>query len=47
MACLRVIYLKTKEKETNLEDTVLSSLPVTWGTIKGSNTKQGSCVLIS
>lgn len=46
MACLRVIYLKTKEKKT-LEDTVLSSLPVTWGTIKGSNTKQGSCVLIS
>lgn len=38
---------KNKRKEKNLEDTVLSSLPVTWGTIKGSNTKQGSCVLIS
>lgn len=38
---------KNKRKKTNLEDTVLSSLPVTWGTIKGSNTKQGSCVLIS
>lgn len=35
------------ERKKNLEDTVLSSLPVTWGTIKGSNTKQGSCVLIS
>lgn len=38
---------KNKREKKHLEDTVLSSLPVTWGTIKGSNTKQGSCVLIS
>lgn len=41
------IFKKQKKKKTNLEDTVLSSLPDTWGTIKGSNTKQGSCMLIS
>lgn len=41
------IFKNKRKKKTNLEDTVLSSLPVTWGTLKGSNTKQGSCVLIS
>lgn len=41
------IFKNKRKKKTNLEDTVLSSLHVTWGTIKGSNTKQGSCVLIS